>query len=159
MNRVQILCVGKLKESYLHDACEEYRKRLNRYCKLEITEVGEYRTGQNPGKAEIEKALEMEGGGLISKIRGEYVIALCVEGESADSIQLSEKLEQLAIAGKSSVTFIIGGSFGLSDETKKRADFKLSMSEMTFPHQLARVMLLEQVYRAHSISSNAKYHK
>lgn len=82
MNRVQILCVGKLKESYLHDACEEYRKRLNRHCKLEITEVGEYRTGQNPGKAEIEKALEMEGGRLISKIRGEYVIALCVEGES-----------------------------------------------------------------------------
>jgi len=141
MLRVSIICQGRLKEKYYLGACEEYMKRLAGYCQPEIIELP-------------------EDGDPIPKIpRGAYVVAMCIEGKKTDSPGLAAKLSQVALEGKSRVCFLIGGSEGLSPEAKALADWKLSMSDMTFPHHLARVMLLEQIYRAFTIQVGAKYHK
>lgn len=160
MITVNIVCVGKLKEQYLRDACAEYTKRLTAFCKLNIIELQPFALSQSPSESEINEGLRQEGKNILSKITDSaYVIAMCIEGKQVSSPKLSVKIQDIAVAGHSTITFVIGGSFGLSDEVKRRADYKLSMSEMTFPHQLARVMLLEQIYRAFQISSGGKYHK
>lgn len=157
---ITIICEGKLKEKYLRDACDEYIKRLSSYCKLNIVELAPHRIPDNPSDSEISNALNAEGSEILSKIpNGSRVYAMCIEGRQMPSEKLAQRLSECSVQGYSNATFIIGGSHGLSDEVKKRADFKLSMSEMTFPHQLARVMLLEQIYRAFQISTGGKYHK
>jgi len=157
---ITIICEGKLKEKYLRDACDEYSKRLGAYCKLNIVELSPHRIPENPSDGEIASALEAEGKEILSKIpNGAKVYAMCIEGKQMPSEKLAEKISECSVQGFSNIVFIIGGSHGLSDEVKRRADFKLSMSEMTFPHQLARVMLLEQIYRAFQISTGGKYHK
>lgn len=159
MLNVNIICVGKLKESYLREAIEEYGKRMRTLCKLSVIELPEERTADNPSPAQTEKTVSAESDRILQKIgRSDYVVAMCVEGKNLSSEELSAKLEEIAqISG--TVDFIIGGSWGLSDALKARADFRLSMGRMTFPHQLFRVMLLEQIYRAFQISRGTKYHK
>lgn len=157
---ITIICEGKLKEKYLRDACDEYSKRLGAYCKLNIVELTPHRIPDAPSENEIANALALEGKEILPKIpNGAKVFAMCIEGKQMPSEKLAERLAECSVQGFSNVTFIIGGSHGLSNEVKARADFKLSMSEMTFPHQLARVMLLEQIYRAFQISTGGKYHK
>jgi 23S rRNA (pseudouridine1915-N3)-methyltransferase len=160
MLSVTLLTVGKLKEKYLTDACAEYAKRLSAFCKLNILELPEYRLPDNPSDAEIARCLEKEGESILAKIpKDAYVFPMCIEGKMLTSPQLAEKLAAVPVAGKSHIVFVIGGSCGLSDAVKARGDFRLSMSPMTFPHQLARVMLLEQVYRGFMIQAGNKYHK
>ena len=157
---VTIIALGKLKEKYLRDACDEYIKRLGTLCKLKIHELDPVKLGDNASETEIEKALEKEGKEIMSKIpQGAKVIAMCIEGKQMPSEKLSKFFETTAVSGCGEIVFIIGSSFGLDESVKKRADLRLSMSEMTFPHQLARVMLLEQIYRAFMISNSSKYHK
>lgn len=157
--KVNIIAVGGLKESWLTNACAEYQKRLGAFCKLDITEVDEYRLGQNPSLAEIDKALAAEGGSILAKLpKKAFVAALCIEGTMLSSTELAEKIDKVGVEAPQ-LCFIIGGSHGLSGEVKSRADIRFSMSPMTFPHQLARVMLLEQLYRAFSIIAGLKYHK
>lgn len=159
MLNVNIICVGSLKEKFFTDAVNEYKKRLSRYCKFNIIELSEEKINDQETQAQIEKTLEKEGEKILAKIgKGDYCIAMCIEGKNLSSEELSKKLEEVSLT-HGTVDFIIGGSWGLSDEVKKRADFKLSVSKMTFPHQLFRVMLSEQIYRAFTISTNAKYHK
>lgn len=155
---VNLIVIGKLKEDYLKKACDEYIKRLSRYCNFEIHELNEYRLNDNPSQKEIENALIKESE-IIKKYAKGYIIPLCIEGKQVSSPELSEIIQQAAVSGNSTVTFIIGSSFGIAPQIKSMGDFKLSMSKMTFPHQLARVMLLEQIYRAFQISSGGKYHK
>ena len=160
MQRVSILCVGKLKEKFYTDAVAEYTKRLARHCKLEIAELPETRLGDDPAPAEIRRALNGEAALLRQKIpRGSAVIALCIEGQTCSSTELSRQLTEFGVAGKTQLTFLIGGSFGLDEDLKRSADWRLSMSPMTFPHHLARIMLLEQIYRAYQIADGTKYHK
>ena len=159
MLSVNIICIGKLKESYLREAVEEYSKRLRPLCRLSIVELPEERVGDDPSAAEIARTVDAESERIMAKIsKGDYVIALCVEGKIVSSEELSAKLEEAQLT-HSTVDLIIGGSWGLSDSLKARADLRLSMGRMTFPHQLCRVMLLEQVYRAFQISRGTKYHK
>ena len=160
MLNVTIACMGKLKEAYWRDACTEYAKRLQGFCKLNILQLDEVRLPDNPSEAQIASALKTEGERLLSHVpAGAAVIALCIEGKELSSTQLSEQLTKWTVDGVSHVVLIIGSSFGLSDEVKRAAKLRLSMSPMTFPHQLARVMLLEQVYRALQIAAGGKYHK
>ena len=160
MQKVTLLCVGKLKEKFYADACAEYRKRLTRYCKLDVIELAEERLPDDPSPAQIDAALAKEADAIAEKLpRGGAVIALCVEGGPMSSEQLSDALARYAAQGISQVTFLIGGSFGLYERVKQKADLLLSMSPMTFPHHLARVMLLEQIYRAYQIAGGTKYHK
>ena len=160
MLNITIACVGKLKESYLRDACAEYAKRLSAFCRLQIAEVEEERLPDKPSDAQIAAALASEGRRLLARVpAGAALIALCIEGKEMSSPELARRLEQLAVSGTSHVVLMIGGSWGLSDEVKNSAALRLSMSPMTFPHQLARVMLLEQLYRAMQISAGGKYHK
>ena len=160
MQNITVICLGKLKERYLRDAVDEYSKRLNGYCRLNIVELSPKKLSENPSQTEIDNALEHEGKEILSKIpNGSRVYALCIEGSQMSSQKLAREINMSAVNGFNNLVFIIGSSFGLSDGVKKRADFKLSMSEMTFPHQLARVMLLEQLYRACSINNSGKYHK
>lgn len=160
MIAVNIICIGKLKESYLRDASAEYSKRLGAFCKLNITEIQPKRLPDQPSDAEIAAALLAEGKQILAKIpSSSKIVAMCIEGGQLSSKQLAKQFAEDAVTGTGSISFIIGGSFGLSDEVKNRADLKLSMSKMTFPHQLARVMLLEQIYRAFQINSGGKYHK
>lgn len=159
MLSINIICVGKLKERYLREATEEYSKRMKPLCRLSIIELPEERVGDNPSDAEIRHTIEAESERISAKLgKGDYVIAMCVEGKNISSEELSEKLETISMQS-STVDLIIGGSWGLSDALKQRADMKLSMGKMTFPHQLCRVMLLEQIYRAFQISRGTKYHK
>ena len=159
MLTINIICVGKLKEAYLRDAIEEYSKRMKPLCKLGIIELPEERLGDNPSAAEIAHTVTAESDRIMQKLgKGDYVIAMCVEGKSISSEEFSQRLESVSMQ-TSTVDLIIGGSWGLSDALKARADFKLSMGKMTFPHQLCRVMLLEQLYRAFQISKGTKYHK
>ena len=159
MLSVNIICVGKLKESYLREATEEYAKRLKALCKLSVIELPEERVGDDPSDAEISRTVNAESERIMAKLgKGDYVIALCVEGKNISSEELSARLEDISMRS-STVDLIIGGSWGLSDAVKQRADFRLSMGKMTFPHQLFRVMLLEQLYRAFQISHGTKYHK
>lgn len=160
MLAVNIVCVGNLKESYWRDACGEYAKRLGAFCKFGITELPESRLPKSYSDADIAKVISGEGTRILEKIpSGSFVAAMCIEGRELSSTQLAARLEQIALGGKSRVDFIIGGSYGLSEDVKRRADLRLSMSPMTFPHQLARVMLCEQIYRAFSINADTKYHK
>lgn len=157
---INIICIGKLKEEYLRQACAEYSKRLGSFCRLSVTELTPCRLPDEPNSAQINAALEDEGKRILSKIgKGDSVISMCIEGSALSSEELSTMTEKLLISGGGTVDFIIGGSYGLSDEVKQKSALKLSMSKMTFPHQLARVMLLEQIYRAFMISSGGKYHK
>lgn len=159
MQRITVLCVGKLKEKFYADAAAEYCKRLSRYCKIEVTELPETRLPEDPSPAEIKKALAAEATAIRQKLEGGAVVAMCIEGQTCSSEALSKKLAAFALEGKSKVTFLIGGSFGLDETLKKQADWRLSMSPMTFPHHLARVMLLEQIYRACQIAEGTHYHK
>ena len=160
MQKVTILCVGKLKEPFYVQAVSEYQKRLSRHCKLEIIELPEQKLSDDPSGAEIEQSLQKEAALIEEKLpKGGALIAMCVEGTELSSVQLSQKIQQFASRGASQLTFLIGSSFGLHPSVKQKADFRLSMSPMTFPHHLFRVMLLEQVYRAYQIESGTKYHK
>ncbi len=160
MRAVTVLCVGKLKEKYWRDAVAEYEKRLSAFCRLSVVEVEEERLPESPSPAQIAQTLQAEGKRLLARVpQGAAIYALCIEGKELSSPALAEALDRLAVDGCSHTVFIIGGSWGLSDEVKAAARVKLSMSPMTFPHQLARVMLLEQIYRAAQISSGGKYHK
>ncbi len=160
MQKVTLLCVGKLKESFYISAVAEYQKRLQRHCQLSIVELPEQKLPENPSLSEIEQALSREAAAIEEKIpKGSTLIAMCIEGKELSSMQLSQKVADYAASGASSLVFVIGGSFGLHESVKRRADFKLSMSPMTFPHHLARVMLLEQVYRAYQILGGTRYHK
>ena len=159
MQRITVLCVGKLKEKFFADAAAEYCKRLSRYCKIEVTELPETRLSEDPSPAEIKKALAAEANAIRQKLEGGAVVAMCIEGKTCSSEALSQKLAAFALEGKSRVTFLIGGSFGLDETLKREADWRLSMSPMTFPHHLARVMLLEQIYRACQIAEGTRYHK
>lgn len=160
MLNVTLLCVGKLKEEYWRAACAEYEKRLGAFCRFRLVEVAEERLPDNPSPAQIAATVEAEGKRLLEKLPKEAaVIPLCIEGKEMDSPALAAYVERLTVAGTSHIALVIGGSWGLSDEVKSRAALRLSMSPMTFPHQLARVMVLEQVYRAFQISGGGKYHK
>ncbi|MCR4926018.1 MAG: 23S rRNA (pseudouridine(1915)-N(3))-methyltransferase RlmH [Clostridiales bacterium] len=160
MLNVNIICIGRLKEKYLRDACEEYSKRLGAFCKLNIIELSNVALPDNPSQAQIISGMEQEGKKILEKIpQNSLVYTMCIEGEQRSSEQFGEEISQAMVEGVSNMTFIIGGSFGLSDEVKKSSKKKMSMSKMTFPHQLARVMLLEQIYRAFQIISGGKYHK
>ena len=155
-----MICIGKLKEKYWTAAIDEYSKRLKGYCNLDIIELKEARLPDKAGPAEELAVKEAEGEEILKKIKdNQYVITLEVKGKMLSSEKLAEKIETLAIDGQSNVVFVIGGSLGLSAAVSKRANFKLSFSEMTFPHQMMRVILLEQVYRAFKINRNEAYHK
>lgn len=157
---INLITLGKLKEDYLRAACKEYEKRLSAFAKVNIYELDPVKLPENPNNTQIEAALTAESAKINEKIpQNSYTIAMCIEGGQVSSEQLAEKLSTAAGSGKSTINFIIGSSFGLSDKVKNSADMKLSMSRMTFPHQLARVMLLEQIYRAYTIINNRKYHK
>lgn len=160
MQRVTVLCVGKLKEKFYLEAAAEYVKRLQRFCKLELVELPESRLPESPSPAEVQRALAAEAVAIRERLpRGGAVIALCIEGKPCSSVELSRRMEELAVAGKTQLTFLIGGSVGLDEGIKKQADWRLSMSPMTFPHHMARIMLLEQIYRAYQIAAGTKYHK
>ena len=160
MLNIKIIATGDFKENYLREACAEYKKRLGAWCKLEEIILKEERLPENPSQAQIDKALEAEAKRIFEKISPRsYVIAMCVEGKQLSSEELAEKIEQIQGNGISEIALIIGSSFGLSPEEKSRADYKLSISKLTFPHQLLRVILHEAVYRALSIINGAKYHK
>lgn len=161
MMSINIIAVGKLKESYLRDAASEYSKRLSGFCRLKVIELPESRLSENPGKKEIQNALDSEAKLIDSYLNNgsAYNIAMCIEGKQLSSNELSAKINDAGINGKSTVNFIIGSSFGISPAIKNKADFRLSMSKMTFPHQLARILLLEQIYRAFQILNGGKYHK
>lgn len=159
MQRITVLCVGKLKEKFYADAAAEYIKRLSRYCKIEVVELQETRLPDDPSTAEIQRALAAEASAIRARLEGGAVVAMCIEGKTCSSEELAKKLKSFALKGKSRVTFLIGGSFGLDETLKKEANWRLSMSPMTFPHHLARVMLLEQIYRACQIQEGTRYHK
>ena len=159
MLSVRLICVGKLGERFWEQAAAEYAKRLSAYCKLEIIELPEQRLPQSPSEGEIANALKKEAAMILDKIpQGAAVIALCVEGKPMSSEQLADWLQKLAVGGTSRLCLLIGGSCGMDECVKARAGLRLSMSPMTFPHHLARVMALEQVYRALSILGGGKYH-
>lgn len=159
MIKITLITLGKLKEKYLRDAVEEYAKRLSRYCKLDIIELSPVTLSDNPSQSEIDTALLKEAEIIEKRIPdGSIVTALCVEGKSNTSEQLAEFVEKNTNEGKN-MCFIIGSSFGLSDTVKQKSNLKLSLSAMTFPHQLFRVMLLEQIYRAFKINEGSTYHK
>ena len=160
MQKVTILCVGKLKEKFYADAVSEYSKRLSRFCKLDIVELNEERLPEDPSPAQIEAALSREADAIRAKLTpAAMVIALCVEGKTRSSEELARLMADSASRGVSHLVFLIGGSFGLHPSIKELAAVRLSMSPMTFPHHLARVMLLEQIYRAYQINAGTKYHK
>lgn len=157
---VQIIALGKLKEKYLTDAVKEYEKRISAFAKFGITELEPERISDNPSEAEIAAVLDAEAEKIAAKIpQNSMVIAMCIEGKQLSSEGFAKKINEAGINGKSNIVFIIGSSHGLSEKIKKAAALRMSMSEMTFPHQLARVMLAEQIYRAFTIIHNRKYHK
>ena len=160
MLTVNIICVGNLKEKYLKDAVDEYKKRLSAFCKFDIIEIAEQRLSDKPSESEINSALEKEAEKIMQKVpKGSAVIPMAIEGKQLSSENLADTVSDFALKGFSSISFIIGSSFGLSQHIKSKANLLLSMSKMTFPHQLARVMLCEQIYRAFSIINHTKYHK
>jgi 23S rRNA (pseudouridine1915-N3)-methyltransferase len=152
--------VGKLKEKYLSMGIEEYKKRLGRYCTLEIIQLSDEKTPDNASAA-MEEAIKKKEGERILKVLKEdsYCIALAIEGKLLSSVELADQFEKLFVSGKSHISFVIGGSLGLWDKVLKRADYQLSFSKMTFPHQLMRLILLEQIYRSYRIINNEPYHK
>ena len=158
MERVDIVCVGTLKEKYLRELCAEYQKRLTRFCKLNIVELAESKLPSDPSDKEIERALENEAKSILSATEGSYRIAMCIEGDNPSSEKLAKIMENAA-AVKGRVSFIIGSSHGLADCVKNASDMRISMSRMTFPHQIARGMLLEQIYRTYMVRGGGSYHK
>lgn len=159
MLSITLITVGNLKERYLTDACGEYIKRLGSFCKLTVLELPEHKLPQNPSPAEIQKALHIEGAAILAKVpKGSRLITLCIEGKLLSSEQLAAEMAYMS-ASASHFAFVIGSSHGIADTVKQASHLKLSMSRMTFPHQLARVMLLEQLYRASSINAGMRYHK
>ena len=156
--KINIIAVGKIKEQYLKDAIDEYKKRLSKFCNLSIIEVDEC-VAKVENDSNIKKSIEEESKEIISKIKNEYVIALDIEGKEFTTLELQKKFNDIKLNGASEISFIIGGSYGLSDTVKKRADLRLSFSKLTFPHQLFRVILMEQIYRVFKIESNEPYHK
>ena len=160
MVNLTVIAVGGLKERFWREACDEYRKRLSAFCRIDLVEIAEERAPQDPSPAQTAQVIAAEGKRILAKLPSSAaVIALCIEGETLSSPELADRLETLAINGVSRAALVIGGSFGLADEVKQRACLRLSFSPMTFPHQLARVMLLEQLYRAAQIQNGGKYHK
>lgn len=158
--RINIVCVGKIKEKYLKLGIDEFKKRLSKYCKLEIIELEDEKAPENLSDKEMLIIKEKEGKKILSKIKdNSYVIALAIDGKNLSSEELAQTINKLGVRGVSNITFVIGGSLGLSDEVLSIADYKLSFSKMTFPHQLMRLILLEQVYRAYRINNGEPYHK
>ena len=157
---ITILCVGQIKEKYFRDAIAEYQKRLSRYCKLQMIEVADEKTKENASEAENDLIRKKEGERLLKHIKdSDYCITLEIDGKMLTSEGLSKEIDRLGLAGKSSLVFVIGGSIGLDTAVLKRSDYALSFSKMTFPHQLMRVILLEQIYRAYRIMRGEPYHK
>ena len=158
--KITLVTVGKIKERYFEDAIKEYSKRLGRYCRLDIIQVQDEKTPDGAGEAMERQIKDKEGQRILSNIKdGAYVIALAIEGRMLSSEELASRLQKLGVDGISHIVFVIGGSLGLSDEVMRRADFALSFSKMTFPHQLMRVVLLEQIYRSYRIMAGEPYHK
>lgn len=158
--KITLITVGKIKEKFYTDAVAEYSKRLGRYCKLEIIQVADEKTPDGASEGEEQQIKKKEGERILAQIRdGAYVIALAIDGEMLSSEQLAAKIQRLGVGGQSQIVLVIGGSLGLSDEVLRRADYRLSFSKMTFPHQLMRVILLEQIYRSYRIISGQPYHK
>ena len=158
--RISIITVGKVKEKFYRDAIEEFSKRLSRYCKLDIYEVADEKTPDNASDTEVRQIKDKEGERIIKHIKDDaYVICLCIDGKQLNSEELADKIDALGVQGTSHICLIIGGSLGLSDKVIQLADYKLSFSKMTFPHQLMRVILLEQIYRAYRIINKEPYHK
>ena len=151
MIKINIICIGKIKEKYFTDAIAEYAKRLTAFCKFNIIELSEERIKSNiPNRSQIDEVIFYEGKRIMQKISpSDYVVAMCIEGKSMSSEELSKLIDNASVSGKSTVDFIIGGSYGLDESVKKRADVRLSMSRMTFPHQMARMILSEQIYRVY----------
>lgn len=157
---VNILVVGKIKEKFYRDAIDEYTKRLSKYCSIKIIEVNDEKTSENASENEIAIIKNKEGERLLKNIgEKDFCIALAIEGKQLDSVEFSRYIDNLLVTGNSTISFVIGGSLGLSDDVLRRANYKLSFSKMTFPHQLMRVVLLEQIYRAYRIMKNEPYHK
>lgn len=160
MFEITLITMGKLKEKFYISAVAEYEKRLKGYCQFKLLELPEVRLPDNPSLAEISAGLDKEAETIFSKIpKGAWFCVLTPEGKMLSSEALADKLKDVKLSGKSSVCFLIGSSFGMAQKVKERADFKLSMSPMTFPHHLARIMVLEQIYRAEAIQAGSKYHK
>lgn len=158
--KITLVTVGKIKERYFEDAIKEYSKRLGRYCRLDIIQVQDEKAPDGAGQAMERQIKDKEGQRILSNIKdGAYVIALAIEGRMLSSEELASRLQKLGVDGISHIVFVIGGSLGLSDEVMRRADFALSFSKMTFPHQMMRVVLLEQVYRSYRIMAGEPYHK
>lgn len=158
--KITLITVGKIKEKYLEDAIAEYSKRLSRYCKLEIVQVADEKTPDRAGEVMEEQIKDKEGERILSHVKdGAYVIALAIDGRMVSSEELAELIDGLGVRGESHIQFVIGGSLGLSKKVLNRADYKLSFSKMTFPHQLMRVILLEQIYRSYRIINGEPYHK
>ena len=155
---IKLIVIGKLKEDYLRSACAEYIKRLGRYCTFELHELDECRLSDSPSDKEIAAALKKEGE-QIKRFAAGMIVPMCIEGKQLSSTELAEAIASAGVSGSSTVSFVIGSSFGLDPEIKAMGQLRLSMSKMTFLHQLARVMLLEQIYRAFQINSGGKYHK
>lgn len=156
--KVNIIAVGKIKEKYLKDAIGEYKKRLSKFCSLKMIEVNES-VAKVENESNIKKSLADEAKSIFSKIKDEYVIALEIDGKEYSTVEMSEKIKEITLKGDSEISFIIGGSYGLDASIKRRADLRLSFSKLTFPHQLFRVILLEQIYRVFKIINNEPYHK
>lgn len=157
---INIVCVGKIKEKFYKEAIDEYTKRLSKFCKVSIIEVSDEETPQNASENLETIIRDKEGERILKKISdSSYVITLEIKGNKIDSTDLSQKINNLCVSGKSDITFVIGGSLGLADSVCKRSNYKLSFSDMTFPHQLMRVILLEQIYRSFKIINNEPYHK
>lgn len=158
--KIKIICVGKIKENFYKEAITEYAKRLSKFTSFSVIEVSDEKTDEKASQKENELVLSKEGKRILEQIgNDDYVISLCIEGKPLSSVDFSKKISEVMLRGYSNIAFLIGGSLGLSDEVKKRSDFKLSFSEMTFPHQLMRVILTEQIYRAFKIINNEPYHK
>ncbi len=157
--KITVACVGKIKEKYFTDAINEYSKRLSRYVTLEICQVADEKAPENMSEAQVIQVRETEGERLLKAIKDSFVVALAIDGKKMTSEGFADFISDNMVKGVSHITFVIGGSLGLSDKVLKRADFKLSFSDMTFPHQLMRVVLLEQIYRGYRIMKNEPYHK
>ena len=158
--KIKIICVGKLKEKYLRDGIDEYVKRIGRFASVDIIELADEKIPDNPSDAECEKIKAAEGAKILSKIKkDEYIYSLCVEGKQLESEAFAKSISSAMLSGLSTITFIIGGSLGLSEEVKRASQCRLSFSKMTFPHQLMMLILTEQIYRAFKINSNEQYHK
>lgn len=158
--RISIVCVGKIKEKYLKLGIDEFSKRLSKYCKLEVIELDDEKAPENLSDKEMLMIKDKEGKKILSKIKDNaHVITLAIDGKNLSSEELADTIDNLGVRGTSHIVFVIGGSLGLSDEVLRRANYKLSFSKMTFPHQLMRLILLEQIYRAYRINNGEPYHK